>query len=64
MFTDNSDYSHALRAHLAELGITAAQGTAGLKELLKIIANGHLFFKVIASNLGRAHSQNVARQIG
>jgi transposase len=30
---------NALRAHLAELGITAAQGTAGVKELLKIIAN-------------------------
>ena len=30
---------NALRAHLAELGITAAQGTAGLRELLKIIAN-------------------------
>jgi transposase len=30
---------NALRAHLAELGITAAQGYAGLKELLKIIAN-------------------------
>jgi len=30
---------NALRAHLAELGIVAAQGTAGLKELLKIIAN-------------------------
>src|SRR5260370_42108907 len=30
---------NALRAHLAELGITAAQGTAGLKELLKIIAS-------------------------
>ena len=29
---------NALRAHMAELGITAAQGTAGLKELLKIIA--------------------------
>src|SRR5947207_3364623 len=29
---------NALRAHLAELGITAAQGNAGLKELLKIIA--------------------------
>jgi transposase len=29
---------NALRAHLAELGITAAQGIAGLKELLKIIA--------------------------
>jgi len=30
---------NALRAHLAELGITAAQGNAGLKELLKIIAS-------------------------
>src|SRR6202162_3701302 len=30
---------NAMRAHLAELGITAAQGTAGLKELLKIIAS-------------------------
>jgi transposase len=30
---------NALRAHLAELGITAAQGTAGLKELLAIIAS-------------------------
>src|ERR1700732_2429316 len=30
---------NALRAHLAELGITAAQGTAGVKELLKIIAS-------------------------
>jgi transposase len=30
---------NALRAHLAELGITAAQGSAGLKELLKIIAS-------------------------
>src|SRR5579863_2812958 len=29
---------NALRAHSAELGIVAAQGTAGLKELLKIIA--------------------------
>jgi hypothetical protein len=29
---------NALRAHLAELGITAAQGSAGLKELLGIIA--------------------------
>ena len=29
---------NALRAHLAELGITAAQGNAGIKELLKIIA--------------------------
>jgi transposase len=30
---------NALRAHLAELGITAAQGNAGLKELLAIIAS-------------------------
>jgi transposase len=29
---------NALRAHLAEFGITAAQGSAGLKELLAIIA--------------------------
>jgi transposase len=29
---------NALRAHMAELGIVAAQGDAGLKELLKIIA--------------------------
>jgi transposase len=29
---------NALRAHLAELGITASQGNAGLKELLTIIA--------------------------
>src|SRR5271155_653574 len=29
---------NALRAHLAELGIVAAQGNAGLKELVKIIA--------------------------
>ena len=30
---------NALRAHLAELGIVAAQGREGLKELLKIVAN-------------------------
>jgi transposase len=30
---------NALRAHLAELGIAAAQGNAGLKELLAIIAS-------------------------
>ena len=30
---------NALRAHLAELGMTAAQGYAGLKELLTIIAS-------------------------
>src|SRR5262245_3312082 len=31
---------NALRAHLAELGIVAAQGREGLKELLAIIADG------------------------
>src|SRR5438105_12052648 len=30
---------NALRAHLAELGIVAAQGRDGIKELLKIIAS-------------------------
>jgi transposase len=30
---------NALRAHMAELGIVAAQGREGLKELLKIIAS-------------------------
>ena len=30
---------NAMRAHLAELGIVAAQGRDGIKELLKIIAN-------------------------
>jgi len=30
---------NALRAHMAELGIVAAQGNAGLKELLKVIAS-------------------------
>src|SRR5216117_3530125 len=30
---------NALRAHMAEFGITAAQGHEGLKELLKIIAS-------------------------
>src|SRR5271157_1295793 len=30
---------NALRAHLAELGITAAQGREGLKELLAVIAD-------------------------
>src|SRR5258705_10625667 len=29
---------NALRAHLAELGITAAQGREGIKELLAIVA--------------------------
>src|SRR2546428_6828027 len=31
---------NALRAHLAELGIVAAQGREGLKNLLTIIADG------------------------
>ena len=30
---------NAMRAHLAELGIVAAQGRDGIKELLKIIAS-------------------------
>ena len=30
---------NALRAHMAELGIVAAQGREGIKELLKIIAH-------------------------
>jgi transposase len=30
---------NALRAHLAELGITAAQGREGLKDLLAIVAD-------------------------
>ena len=29
---------YALRAHLAELGVTAAQGREGIKELLAIVA--------------------------
>lgn len=32
---------NAMRAHLAELGIVAAQGREGLKELMSIIANAH-----------------------
>jgi transposase len=32
---------NALRAHMAELGIVAAQGREGVKELLKIIATEH-----------------------
>jgi transposase len=32
---------NAMRAHLAELGIVAAQGREGIKELLKIIASEH-----------------------
>src|SRR6202049_741131 len=56
---------NALRAHLAELGITAAQGTAGLKELLKVIASdaderlpagAHARLVVVAA---RAHGSRV-----
>jgi transposase len=56
---------NALRAHLAELGITAAQGTAGLKELLKIIANdederlpvdAHASLVVLAAELQAIHT--------
>jgi hypothetical protein len=32
---------NALRAHMAELGIEAAQGREGVKELLKITAINH-----------------------
>src|SRR6195256_3292911 len=51
---------NALRAHLAELGITAAQGNAGLKELLTVIASeederlpagGHAGLIVLAAEL-------------
>jgi transposase len=51
---------NALRAHMAELGITAAQGKAGLKELLKIVASeedarlpvdAHTSFVVLAAEL-------------
>ncbi len=54
---------NALRAHLAELGITVAQGTAGLKELLKIIASdaderlpvdAHASLVVLAAELQQA----------
>jgi hypothetical protein len=51
---------NALRAHLTELGIAAAQGTAGLKGLLKIIvsdaderlpADAHASLVVLAAEL-------------
>jgi transposase len=51
---------NALRAHLAEFGITAAQGNAGLKELLAIIggdedaglpADAHAILMVLAAEL-------------
>jgi transposase len=34
---------NALRAHLAEFGITAAQGREGIKELLAIVAQDEGF---------------------
>ena len=37
---------NAMRAHLAELGIVAAQGNAGLKELLKIEPVGLFSIKI------------------
>src|SRR6188474_1198940 len=40
---------NALRAHLAELGITSAQGREGLKVLLKIVADERLPADVHAS---------------
>jgi transposase len=51
---------NALRAHMAELGIVAAQGREGVKELLKIIASeqdarlpvdAHASFVVLAAGL-------------
>ena len=51
---------NALRAHMAELGIVAAQGREGIKELLKIIASeqdarlpvdAHASFVVLAAGL-------------
>ena len=53
---------NALRAHLAELGIVAAQGREGIKELLKIIASeedaglpvdAHASLVVLAAELQR-----------
>ena len=51
---------NALRAHMAELGIVAAQGREGIKELLRIIASegdarlpvdAHTSFVVLAAGL-------------
>src|SRR6476660_416814 len=57
---------NAMRAHLAELGIVAAQGNAGLKELLKIIAgerdarlpvDAHASLVVLAAGSGSHQGQ-------
>jgi transposase len=57
---------NALRAHLAELAIVAAQGNAGLKELLKIIAgerdarlpvDAHASLVVLAAGSGSHQGQ-------
>ena len=39
LLRQQTQITNALRAHLAELGIVAAQGREGLKELLTIIAD-------------------------
>ena len=63
---------NALRAHLAELGITAAQGREGLKELLQIIASdaderlpadAHASLVVLAAELqGDADADRIDRE--
>jgi hypothetical protein len=42
---------NALRAHLAELGIVAAQGDKGVKELLAIVSAGHF---IASASCGRS----------
>ena len=58
---------NALRAHLAELGIVAAQGREGVKELLKIIASeqdarlpvdAHASLVVLAAGSGTAEHRS------
>jgi transposase len=62
---------NALRAHLAELGIVAAQGREGLKELLKIIASeedarlpvdAHASLVVLAAASGGADDDRIDRE--
>jgi transposase len=62
---------NALRAHLAELGITAAQGREGLKELLKIIASdaderlpadAHASLVVLVGASGDADADRIDRE--
>ena len=63
---------NALRAHLAELGIVAAQGREGIKELLKIIASeqdarlpvdAHTSLVVLAAELaGAADADRIDRE--